>query len=63
MLIDNQPKWYIEIQNTMCFHEKDIQNQTTSGFGFTMNIEKVLGAFGDVLKSMYYQIYTKIKMH
>ena len=47
----------------MCFHEKDIQNQTTSGFGLTMNIEKVLGAFGDVFKSMYYQIYSKIKMH
>ena len=62
-LIDNQSKWYLKIQNTMCFRKRDIKNQIRSGFGFTMIIETVLGPFGDVLKSMYYQIYIKIKMH
>ena len=45
MFIDNQLKYYFEIQNTMCFHTVDNQNQTINGYGFAMVIEIVLEPF------------------
>ena len=63
MFIDNQLKYYFEIQNTIRFHTVDNQNQTINGYGFAMVIERVLEPFWDVLVSVFYQIYTKMNMH